>query len=62
MVTVHATDPPLFKRVQKGEYNEIELESVTLQNLSLVYINWQPNVFPLVFCCDECNANNTQVF
>jgi len=48
--------------VQKGEYKEIELESVTLQNLSHVYINWQPNVFPLVFCCDECNANNTQVF
>jgi len=52
MVTVHATNPPLFKQVQKGEYKEIELESVTLQNLSLVCINWQPNVFPLVFYCD----------
>jgi len=46
MVTVHATDPPLFKQLQKVEYKESELESVTLQNLSHVYINWQPNVFP----------------
>jgi len=62
MVTVHATDPPLFKQVQKREYKEIELERVTLRSLSLIYINWQPNVFPLLIYCDECNANNTQGF
>jgi len=30
--------------------------------MSLIYTYWQPKVFPLVFDCDECNANDTQVF
>ena len=42
--------------------NESELKTDTLRNVSLIYTYWQPNVFPLVFDCDECNANDTQVF
>jgi len=41
---------------------KIELKTDTLRNVSLININWQPNVLPLALHCDECNASNTQIF